>query len=349
MARYNTVAQIATATTTSTISVPGQGLFTQFTGTAPYTVTIPDPTLYYGQTQTFYNATSGVITIATPNGLFKGPASSGLNTQSIPPTTTISLASDGTNYVIVSEDGGPLVATTGTFSSTITANSSVAFSPFNANVVMSPTGTGVVTIAPTAVGTIDNMTIGGTTRAAGSFTTLAANSTLSLSATSATHTISSTTNVTAISGQSLTLSGGLGVTGNIYNGGNIICSASTPNTGASSGALQVTGGGYVGGNFYIGGILTEASSIKLKENVSPIVNALDKVLQLNGVTYDRIDGSSTDESGLIAEEVFKVIPSLVTKDANGNVNGVQYSKLTAYLVESIKQLTLEINKLKGNI
>lgn len=120
MARYNTSFPVTSTTTTSTLATPGAGLFTKFTGTS-YTVTIPDPVLYQGMTQTFYNAASGTITISTPSGTFVGPSSSGTSTETLPTGTTMSLASDGTNYVIVSDNGAALVATTGNFSSTLDA------------------------------------------------------------------------------------------------------------------------------------------------------------------------------------------------------------------------------------
>lgn len=60
----------------------------------------------------------------------------------------------------------------GTFT-TLTATGAVALSPASANVVLSPTGTGVVTINPATLGTLDKVTVGGTTPAAGTFTTLA--------------------------------------------------------------------------------------------------------------------------------------------------------------------------------
>lgn len=87
--------------------------------------------------------------------------------------------------------------------------------------------------------------------------------------------------------------------------------------------------------------ITETSSIALKENVSPITNALDAIMQLVGVTYDRKDGSSKNEAGLIKEEVEKVLPNLVKDD------GIHYTKLTAYLIEAVKELTEEIKILKG--
>ena len=87
--------------------------------------------------------------------------------------------------------------------------------------------------------------------------------------------------------------------------------------------------------------ISETSSITLKENINPIENALSLILNLTGVTYDRKDGSSVNEAGLIKEEVEKVIPNLVSED------GVYYTKLTAYLIEAIKELNQQIAELKG--
>jgi len=90
----------------------------------------------------------------------------------------------------------------------------------------------------------------------------------------------------------------------------------------------------------------ETSSIALKENVAPIENALDKILQLVGVTYDRKDGSSTNEAGLIAEEVNEILPNLVSKDEDGNPYAISYSKFSAYLIEAVKELAAEVQRLK---
>ena len=70
-------------------------------------------------------------------------------------------------------------------------------------------------------------------------------------------------------------------------------------------------------------------------------------MQLVGVTYDRKDNKE-HEAGLIAEDVNKVLPDLVSKDANGDPHGIKYSKLTAYLIEAVKSLKQEIDQLKGN-
>ena len=112
----------------------------------------------------------------------------------------------------------------------------------------------------------------------------------------------------------------------------------------ATGTLVVTGGVGVSGQLTAATIV-ETSSIAFKENVMPIENALDLILQLVGVTYDRKD-QVRHEAGLIAEDVYKVVPSLVSLDEAGNPYGIQYTKITAYLVECIKSLKQEINELK---
>ena len=93
--------------------------------------------------------------------------------------------------------------------------------------------------------------------------------------------------------------------------------------------------------------LVETSSIALKENVEPITGALDLVNKLMGKIYDRRDNGTKQESGLIAEEVFVTAPNLVSLDEDGKPVGVKYTKIIAYLIESIKELSEEITKLKG--
>jgi hypothetical protein len=128
--------------------------------------------------------------------------------------------------------------------------------------------------------------------------------------------------------------------------GNLNIPSSSPSTSTTTGALVVTGGVGIGGNLFVGGALTESSSATLKENIIPIDGALDLILQLTGVIYDRKDGSRKNEAGLIAEEVNKILPNLISTDEQGTPMGVQYTKLTAYLIEAVKSLKAEIDQLK---
>ena len=113
----------------------------------------------------------------------------------------------------------------------------------------------------------------------------------------------------------------------------------------STGTLVVTGGVGISGQL-TATTLVETSSIVFKENINPIENALTAIMQLVGVTYDRKDNKE-HEAGLIAEDVYKIIPDLVSLDADSKPHGIKYSKLTAYLIEAVKSLKSEIDTLKG--
>ena len=94
-----------------------------------------------------------------------------------------------------------------------------------------------------------------------------------------------------------------------------------------------------------------SSDRKLKENITPVENALDKVKQLNGVEFDwKRDG--TRSAGVIAQDVEKVLPQAVktVKDLNTDeeFKTVRYDSLHALLIEAIKELSAEVETLKGN-
>ena len=98
---------------------------------------------------------------------------------------------------------------------------------------------------------------------------------------------------------------------------------------------------------YIAGTLTQGSTRNIKENIVPISNALSTVVQIQGVTYDKIDGSAINEPGFIAEDMYSILPSLVSLDRKGDPQGIKYTNLTAYLLEAIKELKVEIDILKN--
>ena len=112
---------------------------------------------------------------------------------------------------------------------------------------------------------------------------------------------------------------------------------------------RTTIGNFTSTGLTVTGTITETSSIRIKENINPITDALEKVLSMNGYTYDRIDGTAKQRAGLIAEEINEIIPNVVQKDAEGLPYGIQYTNIIAYLVEAIKELKTEINDLKKGV
>lgn len=90
-----------------------------------------------------------------------------------------------------------------------------------------------------------------------------------------------------------------------------------------------------------------SSDKNLKENIQPIENALDKVVKLNGRTFDwKTSGRHT--AGFIAQEVEKVIPDMVTTDNKG-LKAVNYVDTIAYLVEAIKEQQKQIEVLQAKL
>jgi hypothetical protein len=124
----------------------------------------------------------------------------------------------------------------------------------------------------------------------------------------------------------------------------------TASTTKTTGALVVTGGVGISGALFVGGDITafDTSDQRLKDNISPISDALNKVLSISGNTFDWNDKSEKEGSdvGVIAQEILEVLPEAVTTRDNGYL-AVRYEKLVPLLIEAIKELKAEINELKG--
>ena len=98
--------------------------------------------------------------------------------------------------------------------------------------------------------------------------------------------------------------------------------------------------------FKSGGYNSMYSDEKLKGYITPIDSSLYKVLVLNGYTFNWKDSMYSDTTkhdiGLIAQEVEKVYPSLVTCDSIGNKK-IYYYKLIPVLIEALKDQQEIIN------
>jgi hypothetical protein len=85
-----------------------------------------------------------------------------------------------------------------------------------------------------------------------------------------------------------------------------------------------------------------ASDLSLKTNIQPISNPIDKILQINGVTFNWRE-SNKPSVGIIAQEVEKVFPELVNGE---NPKTVNYNGLIGLLIECVKEQQNEIELLK---
>ena len=151
MARYNTAPQTLVVTGEQTFTYAFTGGIISLTGTSGYTVTLVSPVFFPGSRQTFYNATDGMVTLATAAGQITGngvPVPLGTEID-IPSNSTYTLTSDGTNYVLTSALTGPTVFELPvTFNELLDANGKVELNPLDENVEIKPTGTGTVDISP---------------------------------------------------------------------------------------------------------------------------------------------------------------------------------------------------------
>jgi hypothetical protein len=96
--------------------------------------------------------------------------------------------------------------------------------------------------------------------------------------------------------------------------------------------------------------LIETSAAKYKTNIQPLEPQLSKVTQLEPVTFDWIDKPNPKTNiGLIADEVEKIYPEFVSKTEDGEIEGIEYSKLTTVLIQSIKELKEIVEKQQEQI
>jgi hypothetical protein len=98
------------------------------------------------------------------------------------------------------------------------------------------------------------------------------------------------------------------------------------------------------------GNVTAYSDIRLKENIEVIPNAIEKVKQIRGVTFTRNDQEDKEarHTGVIAQEVEKVLPEVVSEDNEG-VKNVAYGNIVGLLIEAMKEQQETIDKLTGRI
>ena len=124
--------------------------------------------------------------------------------------------------------------------------------------------------------------------------------------------------------------------------------------------MSILGNGYVGigdttpsykldvnGTIRATGDVIAYSDIRVKENITTIENALDKVKKLRGVEYNKIDNPERS-IGVIAQEIEEVIPEVVKEDSEG-MKSVAYGNITAVLIEAIKEQQKQIEELKSII
>ena len=136
----------------------------------------------------------------------------------------------------------------------------------------------------------------------------------------------------------------------VYCGGSSTEGFTVTGTGTGTSAFEVRNDGraWIKENLTVGGTLTENSSLRYKENVETIKYGLDKVLQMRGVTYNKKD-NGVKEIGVIAEEIYEILPEVVLKNEEGEIDSVSYGRIVGVLIEAIKEQQKQIEELKALI
>ena len=143
--------------------------------------------------------------------------------------------------------------------------------------------------------------------------------------------------------------GGVSGTLGVANGGTGLTSITANKliTGNGTSAMTVESGlTYDGSTFTVSGTVsatevTATSDERLKSDIQTIDNALDKVMNMRGVTYTMQDQKGT---GVVAQEIEKILPEVVVDGEE--YKSVAYGNMVGVLIEAIKDLKKEINEHK---
>ena len=125
--------------------------------------------------------------------------------------------------------------------------------------------------------------------------------------------------------------------------GAITCTVDTP---AEVGLGNLSNNGNnVAGSFTATANITAYSDERLKDNVETIENALDKVAQMRGVTYNYKSELNDGQrgTGVIAQEMQQVMPEVVEE---GEYLSVAYGNLVGVLIEAVKELKEQLDNCK---
>ncbi|MDA9029823.1 tail fiber domain-containing protein, partial [Flavobacteriaceae bacterium] len=94
-----------------------------------------------------------------------------------------------------------------------------------------------------------------------------------------------------------------------------------------------------------------ASDRRLKDNIKPIENSIDKIKMIGGYEFDwnsKSKNNNGHDVGVIAQEIEEVLPELVGTRSDG-FKGVKYEKLTALLIQANKELIERVEELESKL
>jgi len=99
-------------------------------------------------------------------------------------------------------------------------------------------------------------------------------------------------------------------------------------SGASAGALHYTSTGV---------LTTNTSDVRLKTNLQPLENTLQKLLDINTYTFNWINETDRVDLGMVAQEVEEIFPRLVFTNPVDGYKGIHYDKFSSILTKAIQE------------
>ena len=139
----------------------------------------------------------------------------------------------------------------------------------------------------------------------------------------------------------------LSSSGNITTGGNIIIPDSgTVGSSTDNDAMTIASNGNVtfSQDLTVSGDITVSSDQRLKSNIKSLGSTISKLMQIDGKTYT-IKNNGIEKIGILAQEVQKVFPELVSEDDN-EMLAVNYQGLVPVLINALKEQDEKINRLE---
>ncbi|AOC93730.1 hypothetical protein BB050_00576 [Flavobacterium anhuiense] len=102
-------------------------------------------------------------------------------------------------------------------------------------------------------------------------------------------------------------------------------------------------GAITGASLTVTGDVTAFSDARVKENIRPIDNVIERIQASRGVLYDRIDNDQKNNIGFIAQELEENFPELVLTRENGT-KAVKYQNAVAVIFEAVKKQQTQIEE-----
>ncbi len=350
---------------------------TSYNGSGAVTIAIDSTVATLTGTQTLTNKTLTAPTITSPtitgftlgdaNIIFEGSTADAFE-------TTLTVTDPTADRTITLPDASGTVA----LGQTVTTTSNVTFNDVtvSGNLTVSGTTTSINTttldVSDLNITVAKNASTAAAANGAG-LTVAGANATFTYTNADDRWNLNKNLNVTTVYGAlsgnastATTLATARNINGVSFNGSADI-TVHTAGTGIAISGTTVTNslstsGGSIGGAIAVTGAITATgevtayfSDLRLKTNIVPIADALDKVEALNGVTFDPNEDAlalgvdDRHQMGVIAQEVEAVAPELVCDSAFKGYKTVRYDKLTALLIEAVKELSAKVKVLEAQV